>query len=249
MTRGTGSAIGAALITVTLLAGTLAAVGSEPKDHVLGAYATSLDGRARNQRHNAVLALNRLDGSVIMPGETFSFNRRVGSFNRDEGYRRAPVSYNGQLIDSWGGGVCEASTTTYNAALLAGLRIIERHPHQFSPSYVPAGRDAAVAFGDIDLRFQNPYSFPIVIHAHVEGTHLQVSLCGTGTANRVSVQNEITAVSRPGEIRLGAPSDSARLRNSGKAGYEVFVFRSIGGHREIVSHDIYPSMDRVLQYR
>ena len=78
--------------TAILLGGTLFAVGSAPKNHTIGAYVTSLDGRARNQRHNALLALKRLDGAVIQPGEVFSFNARVGSFNRDEGYRRAPVS-------------------------------------------------------------------------------------------------------------------------------------------------------------
>lgn len=235
--------------SVAMLGGTLFALGSAPSNHVIGAYATSLDGRALNQRHNAVMALKRLDGAVILPGAVFSFNQRVGSFNRDGGYRRAPVSYNGQLIDSWGGGVCQASTTTYNAALLGGLQIVERHPHQFSPSYVPPGRDAAVAFGDIDLKLRNPYPFPISIRAGVQGTHLQVQLLGQGKGAAVEVQDKILNREQPGEIRLGPPSSAARLRNSGKAGYEVVVYRTVDGRRELVSQNSYPSMDRVIQYR
>ena len=235
--------------TVALLGGTLFAVSSGPRLRTLGAYATSLDGRARNQRHNAILALKRLDGAVIAPGAVFSFNGRVGSFNRDEGYRRAPVSYNGQLIDSWGGGVCEASTTTYNAALLAGLKIVERHPHQFAPSYVPPGHDAAVAFGDIDLQLQNPYNFPVTVESKVSGTHLQVLFKAFGNPSHVQIEDRILSRDAPGEIRLGRPTESARLRNSGKAGCEVEVYRTVDGRREQVSHNSYPSMDRVIQYR
>ena len=235
--------------TAILLGGTLFAVGSAPKNHTIGAYVTSLDGRARNQRHNALLALKRLDGAVIQPGEVFSFNARVGSFNRDEGYRRAPVSYNGQLIDSWGGGVCQASTTTYNAALLAGMKIVERHPHQFAPSYVPPGRDAAVAFSDIDLKFQNPYPFPVTVIADVDGTHLRVQLKGAGTARQVDLENRVLGRVEPGEMRFGSPSDRSRVRNSGKEGWDVEVYRSVDGKRELVSHNSYPSMDRVVQYR
>src|SRR5207302_1442552 len=81
--------------------------------------------RTKAQKRNAILALKKLDGAVIAPGETFSFNTRVGTWSRDQGYRRAPVSYNGTLIASWGGGVCQTSTTLYNAALLAGMKIID----------------------------------------------------------------------------------------------------------------------------
>jgi vancomycin resistance protein YoaR len=215
----------------------------------LAAYATSVDGRSHSQRHNAVLALTRLNGALIPPGAVFSFNDRVGSFDRDAGYRRAPVSYNGQLINSWGGGVCQASTTTYNAALLAGMEILERHRHEFSPSYAPPGRDAAVAYKAIDLRFRNPYSFPVRISAREDGARLVVAMIGAGRIPAVEVGEKVREVNPPGEIRLGDPSPRARQRNSGKEGYDVAIYRTIGGQKELVSEDSYPAMMRVVQYQ
>src|SRR4029079_1760520 len=125
------------------------------------------------------LALSRLNGTVVKPGETFSFNKIVGTFSRDQGYRKAPVSYNGQLVDSWGGGVCQTSTTLYNTALLGGMTIVERNRHRFCPSYVPPGRDAAVAFNTIDLKFRNPYDFPVRIQAVDRRDRLEVEILAT----------------------------------------------------------------------
>src|SRR3989337_693852 len=110
-----------------------------------------------------------VDGKVLQAGAEFSFNRTVGSWSADRGYVKAPVSYDGELIPSWGGGVCQVSSTLYNAALLAGLEILERHRHRFPARYVPPGQDAAVAQLDIDLRFRNPYRWPVRIEAEAEG--------------------------------------------------------------------------------
>ena len=239
----------AALVGSAAVAGTVFAVAHAPKERVIGAYATSVLGRSRTQKINATLALRRLSGAVIKPGAEFSFNKRVGGFNRDAGYRRAPVSYNGQLIDSWGGGVCQASTTTYNAALLAGMTIVQRHPHQFCPSYVPAGRDAAVSFGEVDLVFKNPYAFPVRIEAHEENDGVVVQFLGTGSTPPVEVSEEVSQITQAGEVHLGDRTGHARQRNSGKSGYEVTVYRVIGNTRERVSEDSYPAMTRVVQYR
>jgi vancomycin resistance protein VanW len=144
----------------------------------VGAFATSLKGRTPNQRHNARLALEAIHDRVIPPGATFSFNKTCGSWSADRGYRKAPVSFEGELIPDWGGGVCQTSSTLYNAALLAGCPILERHRHQFAPRYIPPGRDAAVAQWDIDLRFKNPYPWPLRITGEVRGESLTVRLLG-----------------------------------------------------------------------
>lgn len=221
---------------------------SIPREHVLGAFATSLNGRTRSQRHNTGLALKRLVGATILPGATFSFNRRVGSFSRDEGYRKAPVSYNGQLISDWGGGVCQTSTTLYNAALLAGLTINERNRHHFCPSYVSPGRDAAVAFSNIDLKFTNPYPFPIKILGRISGDQLMIDFRASHDLPQTPiVYEEVAHVHEPTTFRLGKLSGRSRLRNSGKRGYEVAVFRQIGNRREFISKDEYPAMNKVLE--
>ena len=225
---------------------------SVPRETVIGAFSTSVTSRTASQRLNARLALDHLRGAEIQPGETFSFNRRVGSFSRDQGFRKAPVSYNGQLIDDWGGGVCQTSTTLYNAALLAGMQIIERNRHQFAPSYIPPGRDAAVAFSNVDLRFRNPYDFPIRIDGSADRDRLTVRLVGAHPLPiRPEVFSDVVSVDEPETFYFGGSGDhhsARRVRNTGKRGCEVSVYRVLGNTRELISHDTYPAMNKVVEY-
>lgn len=216
---------------------------------VIGSYATDLEGRLPSQRHNAENCLRKIGKVTIPPGQTFSFNDAVGSWSRDQGYRRAPVSYNGNLVDSWGGGVCQTSTTLYNAALLGGLEIIERHAHHHAPNYVPPGRDAAVAYPNIDLVIRNPYSYPVVLQGKSVGGRLVYEVAARGPgAGSVSVMQRVTELRKPQEFVLGS-GPFGRVRNPGKSGYEVETFRLINGRRERLSHDNYPVMHRVVEYR
>jgi len=226
----------------------LAILVAKPNEVTISRYATSLDGRNRAQRHNADLALSRLDGAVIAPGQVFSFNARVGTFSKDQGYRKAPVSYNGQLVDSWGGGVCQTSTTLYNTALLAGMDIVERNRHRFAPSYVPPGRDAAVAFNTIDLKFRNPYDFPVRIHAVDRDDRVEIEMLGAHALRvKPEVVTQMAEVHAPGIYLIGEGGQFGRRRNSGKPGYEVNVFRFIGEREELISSDNYPAMNRIVQ--
>jgi vancomycin resistance protein VanW len=238
---------GLAFAMVVLAFGGLMALS--PRERVVAGYATTLEGRSHDQRHNAIRALHKLDGAVIGPGEVFSFNQRVGTFSRDAGYNRAPVSFNGQLIDSWGGGVCQSSTTLYNAALLAGLQVVERTHHQFCPHYVPPGRDAAVAYREIDLKLKNPYDFPVKIHTCSNRNSLLVQfLADRDLPKAVQVTEYVRDVINPQEFVIGGTRRQGRVRNSGKPGYDVAVFRTVGNQRELISHDSYPVMHRVVQF-
>ncbi|MCB8932754.1 MAG: VanW family protein [Fimbriimonadaceae bacterium] len=234
-----------AAITVAALVQLLA---TPPPRRLIAAYFTSLDGRTGSQRHNAHLALEQLNGTVLAPGAEFSFNQVVGSLSRDQGFRRAPVSYNGTLIDDWGGGVCQTSTTLYNAAMLAGLELVERHPHRFAPSYVPAGRDAAVAFSSVDLRFRNPFPFAVRLSGRIDGDRLLIEVWGKKMPKgRPQIVQEVHGVQTPGTLVLEGPSP--RVRNTGKAGSEVATYRVTGDRRELLSLDSYPVMDRVVERR
>jgi len=238
-------------VGVALVCGAIAVASlgrAEPTERVLATYSTTLEGRLRSQRHNAELCLDRLNGVELGPHEVFSFNRSVGTWSRDRGYRKAPVSYNGQLINSWGGGVCQTSTTLYNAALLAGLPIVERHRHRFAPGYVPPGRDAAVAFDRIDLRFVNPYPFPIRLKGTVENGRLVVRILGEGPGKSATVTTEVRQRRTPLTVTISGGT-SGRVRNSGKDGFEVLVWRALDGRRELVSVDDYPAMNRIVEYR
>lgn len=237
-------------ILVLITAGLAVALLSHPGEVCIGGYTTSLAARSRSQRHNSELALNKLIGVVIQPGETFSFNKCVGSFSRDLGYRRAPVSYNGQLIDSWGGGVCQTSTTLYNAALLSGMDIVERNRHRFAPSYIPPGRDAAVAFSSIDLKFRNPHAYPVRILGSMDGERLTLGIYGPEKLKeRPRIVEIVKDPLYPTTYAIGEESRRARIRNTGKEGFQVAVYRLVGDSRELISSDSYPSMSRVVEYK
>ncbi len=224
-----------------------------PAQRELAGFSTSLKGRSPGQRRNAELAARSIDGRLIAPGATFSFNRAVRSWSVDRGYVKALVSYDGELVRAYGGGVCQTSTTLYNAALLAGLPVVERHPHVFVPHYIAPGRDAAVAFPGIDLRFRNSTGAPLRIRAHVRGDRLQVSLVGAGRAPRVSVQTDLLSVSRPQRLTRvmngGQSAPRSYLRSAGTTGYRVVTTRSLSGRRETLSDDTYPAMDRIVMLR
>lgn len=235
---------------VGLAVGLGAVLAAQPTgETIVAQFATPLTGRTANQRHNARLALKKLDGATIAPGAEFSFNGKVGSWSRDTGYRRAPVSYNGTLIDAWGGGVCQTSTTMYNAALLAGLEIVERHPHRFAPSYCPPGRDAAVAFSGVDLLVRNVHDVPLRIRGRIEGERLVVALIADRPVKTASVQSRVEHAETPREFVIDRGGEQRRVRNLGKQGWDVMTFRVWRDRRELVSHDFYPAMNRIVEYR
>lgn len=238
-------------ILLLVAVGVVLTVGTPAKGEVcMGRFVTGLEGRTKYQRLNAKLALREMNGAVIAPGKVFSFNDKVGTWSRDAGYRKAPVSFNGQLVSEWGGGVCQASTTLYNAVLLSGMEIVERHPHHHAALYAPPGRDAAVAFHGIDLRFRNPYPFPVRISTKHSGDRLSVAIFGRSMPKvRPRIVTEMRDVVSPGtrEVRLGG--DFGHVRNSGKPGFEVATYRIFGDKKHLLSVDSYPAMTRVVEIK
>ncbi|MHB9026043.1 MAG: VanW family protein [Armatimonadota bacterium] len=242
------------LAVLFLTAGLVAALWLPQREQVLGSYATSLRGRTRGQSMNATRAARALDGTVIEAGHDLSFNRTVGSWTPDRGYVLAPVSYDGELIVDWGGGVCQTSTTLYNAALIAGLEVVERHRHSWAPGYVPPGRDAAVAQLTIDLRLRNPYPYPVRLRALAARDSIGFTIVGREAGPQAEVVGETLATVPPSEVfknddRL--PAGQRRLVNHGKPGLRAAVYRTFlhgprAGHRELVSQDSYPAMNRVV---
>lgn len=140
---------------------------------------TTYSTNNENGNHNMKLALEACDGSVINPGETWSFNECTGDSNQTSlGYLPATVIVNGQFEDGIGGGLCQASTTIYNAALLANMTVEERYCHQFQSSYVPAGRDATIDYPSLDLKLSNPTDYPMYMQCYMDGTELTVNIFG-----------------------------------------------------------------------
>lgn len=167
----------AAVVGLVLILG-VGAWWRRPFQAELGMFRTSLSDRSPEQRANIRRAAEALDGAVLEPGEEWSFNRRVGPRTPERGYCKAPAFLEQDLAQSVGGGICQLSSTVYNAAALSGLRIVERHPHFRRVQSVPPGRDATVWYGKADLRLANSTTAPVRLSARVEDETLSVRFLG-----------------------------------------------------------------------
>jgi len=156
--------------------------------------------------NNIKIAIATLNGTLIRPGDQFSLNATLGERTAAKGYRKAPVIYAGRLVSDYGGGVSQVSTTTFNAAFFAGVRINEHTAHSFYIARYPEGREATVSWPDVDQKWTNDTGFGILIQAHVEGNNITVTLWGTKTRDieavkgprRNVVQPKIIVDARPG---------------------------------------------------
>ena len=144
-------------------------IGSEAFPNLLATFSTRYATSNTNRTTNLRLAAKKINGTVLLPGETFSYNKTVGERTIAAGYKEAAIYQDGQVIDGLGGGICQISTTLFNAVLLANLDITEIHNHQFVPSYVGAGRDATVVYGSKDFQFKNSRKCAIKITCSVSG--------------------------------------------------------------------------------
>ena len=144
-------------------------IGTEAFPDLLSSFTTKYNTRQTDRTTNLRIAAGKINGTVVMPGETFSYNTVVGKRTIEAGYKNAAIYENGQVVDGLAGGICQISTTLYNAALFANLDIVERRNHQFVPSYVGAGRDATVVYGSTDFKFKNNRKYPIKIVCSVNG--------------------------------------------------------------------------------
>lgn len=122
---------------------------------MLANFTTTFDPNLRGRSENIRLAALALDGTIIKPGEEFSFNETVGPRTAAAGYREAMIIENSRFVPGLGGGVCQVSSTLYNVVLLADLEVSERHPHALPVSYVAPGKDATIAWASLDFKFKN----------------------------------------------------------------------------------------------
>ena len=144
-------------------------IGTEAFPDLLAKFSTNYNARDTDRTTNLRLAAEKINGTVLMPGETFSYNTVVGERTIAAGYKEAAMYQNGEVVDGLGGGICQISTTLYNAVLYSNLEIVERRNHQFVPSYAKAGRDATVVYGAIDFKFKNSRNYPVKILCTVSG--------------------------------------------------------------------------------
>jgi vancomycin resistance protein YoaR len=183
--------------------------------HIRGLVAdyTTEYGGIPNRIHNVQLVAHLVDNKLIAPGATFSFNQTTGERNAAKGFLEAPVIVNGELTTGLGGGVCQVSTTVFNAAFEAGLKITERTNHALYISHYPQGRDATVNYPDVDLKFVNDSGNWLLLRTFVGSSTLTVGLYGTPMHRKVTssvtplvvrgappVKKTVDPTLRPGEV-------------------------------------------------
>ncbi len=144
-------------------------------------YSTSYASSDANRASNVALAASKINGKVLNPGERFSFNGVVGPRTAATGFKIAHVYEGDRVVDGMGGGICQVSSTLYNAVVLADLKIVSRTNHSMPVGYVPLGRDATVSYGTIDFVFENNKTHPIKITAVTSNRRLTVSVCGAAS--------------------------------------------------------------------
>jgi vancomycin resistance protein YoaR len=163
---------------------TTAQAGTMGIDALVSSY-TTIYGGVPNRIHNVQLVAHLVNDKLIAPGETFSFNKTTGERNAAKGFLVAPVIVNGELTTGLGGGVCQVSTTVFNAAFEAGIPITARTNHALYISHYPQGRDATVDYPDVDLKFVNDTKHWLLLRTFVGPSSLKVSLYGTPTGRKV----------------------------------------------------------------
>ncbi|HLR68042.1 MAG TPA: VanW family protein [Virgibacillus sp.] len=149
---------------------------SEIREKEIGDYVTHFKKDNKERVTNIKLATDAINNQVVFPGETFSFNKTVGERTEEKGYKRAPVIEEGELTEDIGGGICQLSSTLYNAVDVKGIEIVERYSHSRSVPYVPPGRDATVSWWGPDFSFKNKLSQPILIRAKADDGEMRIKI-------------------------------------------------------------------------
>jgi vancomycin resistance protein YoaR len=192
---------------------------------------TTIYGGDPNRIHNVQLVAHLVDRHLIAPGATFSFNQATGERSAEKGFLEAPVIINGELQTGLGGGVCQVSTTVFNAAYEAGLPIAARTNHALYISHYPQGRDATVNYPDVDLRFVNDTGHWLLVRTFVGASSLTVGLYGTSTGRRVvSTTAPLVTTTTPPLKRVPDPALQAGtsvLEDSGEPARATSVHRVV----------------------
>jgi vancomycin resistance protein YoaR len=258
-----------AAITSAVLAGrpeaTLAYVEPPPRpehqilsqiDTELASWTTYFGSSTRSRRNNIRLATEALDNQILMPGQALSYNDVVGARTAARGFGKADMFVGGRHVPGIGGGVCQVSSTLYNAVVLAGLEVVERYNHQLAVGYVPIGRDATVDFGTRDFVFRNSTEFPTAVLGECSGGKLTFRILGSskscGRTYKVVVTNQralpFETVERLDESL--EPGETKVLQKGGR-GFRCRAWRYVYEgdklvEKELLSNDYYMPYTRIV---
>ncbi len=208
---------------------------------VLASYSSDFSTSSASRASNVNLTANRIDGYILMPGDVFSYDKTVGRRTAANGYKEAGVYIGNKVESGIGGGICQTSSTLYCAALYANLEIVQRTSHSLPVAYVPAGMDATIAEGYIDLKIKNNTEYPVKIRATVNGRKLTCDFLGVKDPDlKVEIVNTTTAVLEPeNEITENSaiPTGYKKIINKGAKGYRVASKRIVRSKGEVIKEE------------
>ena len=219
-----------------------------------GSFSTDYSFSGEERKHNISLAVQKINKTVLASNEEFSFNRTVGKRTEEKGYKSAKTIENGSFVDGVGGGVCQVSTTLYNGALLAGLKITEYHPHSLAVGYVERSFDAMVTDLWADLRFINNTDGLIFLFAEANGKALTVWVYGTENKYQYQRESELVEEILP-EISVskadGLLSGERVVKVKGKSGYKSrgylkTYYNGVLIKTELIRTDEYKKVDEIV---
>ncbi len=244
-------------LTITKPKITIDKIGSEAFPNQLATFTTRYDVSDVDRSTNLQIACQKINGKVILAGETFSYNKALGPRTAAAGYRNGKIYSGGEVVDGIGGGICQISSTLYNTVLMSNLEIVERRNHQFVTSYVPAGRDATVVYGMTDFKFKNTRKYPVRIVATAKNGIATVSMYGIKEENEYTFSfNTKTVASIPfttkyeedGALAVGTEQIKQKGANGIKT--ETYITKMLNGKvisTTLLSRDTYDAMARIVK--
>lgn len=223
----------------------------------IASYSTDFSSSSEARSTNIRVATSSINGKVLMPGESFSFNEVVGERTKERGYKEAGVIINQQLDSGLGGGICQVSSTLYNALLGGNIKTTERIHHTFPSSYVGMGLDATVDWGNIDLKFKNTFDYPIYIEGYTQNKVVYFNIYSNSElAKRTySISTEVYDKIEPTVKYIDDPTmaeGKTEVVKKPSTGYRVKVYRSIFENgkfisKELVSNDYYVPINGITK--
>lgn len=211
---------------------------------VLGKFSTTFQTSQTDRTANLSNAAGFIDGTVLYPGQTFSVADTIYPLSEDNGYRAAPSYADGQVVDSLGGGVCQVSTTLYNAVLLAELEVVQRQPHSMVVSYVSPSMDAAIAGDYKDLKFSNNTDAPVYIQGSVYGGVITFTIYGQETrpsGRTIKFESEKVETIEPGADIVTKdptqPEGYQKVTQQAHVGYVANLYKIVYENGVQVSRD------------
>jgi len=236
---------------------TIEKLGEEAFPQVLGTFSTTYSISNKNRVTNLELAAEKINETIILPGETFSYNKIVGERTIAKGYKEAAVYSGGKVVDGIGGGICQISSTLYNAVIYANLEITERSNHRFLTSYVTAGRDATVSWGTLDFCFKNTRNYPIQIKTSVKNGVVTTEIYGIKEEKEyeVIIENAVTEVipytiNYVKDYTLAQGTEEIKQYGSNGAKsvtYKVLKYNGTVVSKELLSSDTYSPLERIIR--